>query len=179
MTQNVVFTVGNGMMGDDAAGVLLAAKLREAPLEHWISLHGGSMPENYLYRVRELAPERVIVVDAADMDLPPGAIRRIHPDKIDDPFILTTHLVVIPIPIKLNQRVSRKGAIPPLVPCVPPRDDRSHVEVLRPHEQLDIAEQSMNVQLPRPPSFFGQIGQPGNAIGEIEGQLPENLDAVS
>ena len=35
--------------------------------------------------------QRVLVVDAADMDLEPGSIRRIHADRLDDPFLMTTH----------------------------------------------------------------------------------------
>ena len=72
MKKKLVLAVGNGMMGDDAAGPLLAEKLTAAPLEGWEVLNGGSAPENSLYRVRELGPEQVLIVDAADMDLAPG-----------------------------------------------------------------------------------------------------------
>jgi hydrogenase 3 maturation protease len=116
---NLLFTVGNGMMGDDAAGVLLAGRLREAPLEGWLALHGGAMPENALYRVRELAPERVLIIDAAEMDLPPGAIRRIRPECIDDPFLLTTHALPLTFLIEALQefvpRVDLIGIQPELV----------------------------------------------------------------
>jgi hydrogenase 3 maturation protease len=88
---NVLLTVGNGMMGDDGAGVLLAQMLRDAPLDDWAALNGGSAPENVLHRIREMDASRVLVVDAADMDLEPGAIRRIDADKLDDPFLMTTH----------------------------------------------------------------------------------------
>jgi hydrogenase 3 maturation protease len=88
---NVLLTVGNGMMGDDGAGVLLAQMLRDQPLDDWAALNGGSAPENSLHRIREMEPQRVLVVDAADMDLEPGSIRRIHADRLDDPFLMTTH----------------------------------------------------------------------------------------
>lgn len=91
MKKNLALCVGNGMMGDDGAGVLLAQMLTESPLPDWEALNGGSAPENILYRVRELAPERVLVVDAADMDLPPGSVRYICDERLDDPFLLTTH----------------------------------------------------------------------------------------
>ncbi len=91
MTGNVLLTVGNALMGDDAAGALLARRLRQAPLVGWEALEGGSAPENCLHRVRELEPERVLVVDAADMDLEPGAIRLIGMEQIADPFLITTH----------------------------------------------------------------------------------------
>ena len=88
---NLLLSVGNGMMGDDGAGVLLAQMLRENPLEEWSVLNGGSAPENILHRIREMEPQRVLVVDAADMDLEPGSVRLIRTDKLDDPFLMTTH----------------------------------------------------------------------------------------
>jgi len=91
MTKNLVLTVGNGMMGDDGAGALLAQLLAATPLDGWDLLHGGSAPENLLHRVRTMSPERVLLVDAADMDLPPGSVRSIRDDRLDDPFLMTTH----------------------------------------------------------------------------------------
>ena len=88
---NVLLTVGNGMMGDDGAGVLLAQMLRDQPLADWFVVNGGSAPENVLHRIREMDATRVLVVDAADMDLEPGAIRRINAENLDDPFLMTTH----------------------------------------------------------------------------------------
>jgi hydrogenase 3 maturation protease len=91
MNKKLVLVVGNGMMGDDAAGPLLAENLKAAPLAGWEVLNGGSAPENSLYQVRELGPEQVLIVDAADMDLAPGEIRRIGEGRIADPLFLTTH----------------------------------------------------------------------------------------
>lgn len=93
MKKKLVLTVGNGLMGDDGAGVLLAQMLRESPLDGWEVLNGGSSPENSVHQVRARAPEFVLVVDAADMDLPPGSIRRIPTDRLADPFLLTTHVL--------------------------------------------------------------------------------------
>lgn len=88
---NVLLAVGNGMMGDDGAGVLLAQMLRDAPLDGWRVTVGGSVPENVVHQIRAMDASRVLVVDAADMDLEPGAVRRIDADKLDDPFLMTTH----------------------------------------------------------------------------------------
>jgi hydrogenase 3 maturation protease len=87
----LVLTVGNLMMGDDAAGPLLAQALLASPVDGWEVLDGGYAPENWLHRIRELAPEQILVVDAADMDLPPGEIRLIDDGKLEDPFLMTTH----------------------------------------------------------------------------------------
>jgi hydrogenase 3 maturation protease len=91
MTTRLLLAVGNTLMGDDAAGPLLAGKLRQAPLAGWEALDGGAAPENDLHRVRQAAPEYVLVVDAADMDLPPGEVRLISAERLADPFLMTTH----------------------------------------------------------------------------------------
>ncbi len=91
MTGNLVFTVGNDMMGDDAAGPMLARMLEENPLEGWAVLDGGSAPENYIFKIREMAPERVLIVDAADMHLSPGNFRLIDREQIGSLFLVTTH----------------------------------------------------------------------------------------
>jgi hydrogenase 3 maturation protease len=91
MTKNLVLTVGNGMMGDDAAGPLLAQKINNAPLESWDVVNGGSMPEDYLPLLRKLSPRRVVLVDATDMDLEPGEIRLISEKQIGIPYFMTTH----------------------------------------------------------------------------------------
>jgi hydrogenase 3 maturation protease len=87
----LILTVGNGMMGDDAAGPLLAHKMRQVPIQDWFVIDGGSAPENQLHKIRELAPEKVVIIDSADMDLAPGEIRFIGDRRLDDPFLITTH----------------------------------------------------------------------------------------
>ncbi len=91
MKRKLVLTVGNWMMGDDAAGPLLAQAMQRAPLDDWKVLDGASAPENCLHLIRETAPEQILVVDAADMDLAPGEIRMIDADGLEDPFLMTTH----------------------------------------------------------------------------------------
>lgn len=91
MRKRLVFTVGNEMMGDDAAGPLLAQMLEAAPLEGWDVLDGGNAPENYLFKIREMAPEEVLIVDTADMELPAGEVRHIPQEAIGSLFLMTTH----------------------------------------------------------------------------------------
>lgn len=91
MTKRLVLTVGNDMMGDDAAGPLLAQMLQSSPADGWEVLDGGSVPENYVYKIREAAPEHVLIVDAADMELPTGQVRLIDKDQVGGLFLMTTH----------------------------------------------------------------------------------------
>ena len=91
MMKNLVVTVGNEMMGDDAAGPLLARMIKHSPLAGWDVLDGGNAPENYVFKIREMEPERVIIVAAAEMDLQTGEIQLIDKDGIGSVFIMTTH----------------------------------------------------------------------------------------
>lgn len=91
MTGRLVFTVGNDLMGDDAAGPMLARLLDDSPAEAWAVLDGGSAPENYIFKIRELEPDEVLIVDAADMQLPPGEVRLIDREHIGSLFLVTTH----------------------------------------------------------------------------------------
>ncbi len=91
MTGRLVFTVGNDLMGDDAAGPLLARMLEDSPLRGWSVLDGGSAPENYIFKVREMAPEEVVIVDAANMDLSAGDVQMVDKEQIASLFLMTTH----------------------------------------------------------------------------------------
>ncbi len=79
------------MMGDDAAGPLLARMIERAPIGDWAVLDAGNAPENCVHKVRELAPERVLIVDSAEMDLPAGTVRLIDEAEIGSLFLMTTH----------------------------------------------------------------------------------------
>jgi len=79
------------MMGDDGAGPLLAEKCQAAPQGDWVVIDGGTAPENDVVAIRELRPQRLLLVDATDMGLAPGEIRVIDPDDIAEMFMMTTH----------------------------------------------------------------------------------------
>jgi hydrogenase 3 maturation protease len=79
------------MMGDDGAGPLLAEMCAANPAGQWVVIDGGSAPENDIVAIRELRPERLLIVDATDMGLNPGDIRVIDPDDIAEMFMMTTH----------------------------------------------------------------------------------------
>lgn len=88
---DVLLTVGNSMMGDDGAGPLLADMLNANPVEGWLVIDGGSMPENHTHRVLAEKPGRVVVVDATDMGLKPGEIRVVDERCMAEIPFMTTH----------------------------------------------------------------------------------------
>ncbi|BET81897.1 hydrogenase maturation peptidase HycI [Edwardsiella anguillarum] len=79
------------MMGDDGAGPLLAEKLCGHPIPGWQVIDGGSSPESCAHTVRELRPQKLLIVDATEMGLEPGEIRIIDERDIAELFIVTTH----------------------------------------------------------------------------------------
>ena len=70
---------------------MLARMIRQSPLEDWDVLESGNVPENYMFKIRELQPDRVIIVDAAEMDRQAGEIGLIDQDVIGSGFLMTTH----------------------------------------------------------------------------------------
>ncbi|WP_165053871.1 MULTISPECIES: hydrogenase maturation peptidase HycI [unclassified Adlercreutzia] len=92
---NVVFTVGSVLRGDDAAGPALAKRLADAPVAGWTVVDGGQTPEDDLGYLRRLAPERLLLVDAAAMGHEPGEIRVVTADDVATQFLITTHTLPI------------------------------------------------------------------------------------
>lgn len=80
-----VLGVGNPLGGDDAAGVLLSRLLREQskPGRALLVLEGGLAPENQTGAVRAFAPDIVLMVDAALLGQPPGALMWVDAADID------------------------------------------------------------------------------------------------
>ncbi|HFJ4329832.1 hydrogenase maturation peptidase HycI [Serratia liquefaciens] len=88
---DVLLCVGNCMMGDDGAGPLLAELCADHPPAGWQVIDGGAAPENDIGHIRELRPDRLVIVDATDMGLAPGETRVIDEKDIAAMFIMTTH----------------------------------------------------------------------------------------
>jgi len=87
LKKNILIGVGNILRGDDGIGSLIA-KSFEA--NDWLSLDCGVVPENYTSIVKKNKPENLVIIDAVEMDLNPGEIRIIPPEKIAA-LHLTTH----------------------------------------------------------------------------------------
>ncbi len=101
MSPGVILTVGNSLMGDDGAGPLLAELISRTPAISWELVDGGSMPENELHRIRALGPARVLIVDAAEMGLPPGEVRFIDEDIVVGHTFASTHALPLTFLIEL------------------------------------------------------------------------------
>ena len=87
MSLKIILGIGNPLGGDDAVGSYVARrlneKLKEKSVPHEVTaIDAGPAPESYTSVIRRKQPEQLILVDAADMGLPPGSIRILPQDKI-------------------------------------------------------------------------------------------------
>ncbi|TET44169.1 MAG: hydrogenase maturation peptidase HycI [Dehalococcoidia bacterium] len=94
--KEVILGIGNILNGDDGIGVYVAERVDEClhdaeeEPEHAqamgmsgvIAIDCGTAPENYTSIIRRHNPDRLVLVDAADMGLTPGSYRIIPPEKI-------------------------------------------------------------------------------------------------
>jgi len=72
--------IGNASRRDDGTGPFLARTFVDPA---WHCLDAGIAPERYTSWITEKRPRCVVMVDAAEMGLPPGSVRRIRPDCLD------------------------------------------------------------------------------------------------
>jgi hydrogenase 3 maturation protease len=99
MSGTIVLGIGNQLGGDDAAGTCVVDMLNQRrhrdkailPTEI-TAIDAGTAPESYTSVIRQHRPDLLILVDAADMGLPPGARRTIPPEKISILSFSTHHM---------------------------------------------------------------------------------------
>jgi hydrogenase 3 maturation protease len=87
-----ILAVGNEFNGDDAAGVLFS-RVASTTLESFpqaLILEAGLAPQNLTGLLRRFEPEKVIIVDAAEMDLQTGSAVILDPAEIDG-LSISTH----------------------------------------------------------------------------------------
>ncbi|MTB44495.1 hydrogenase maturation peptidase HycI [Providencia sp. wls1950] len=142
--QNLMLAVGNSMMGDDGAGPMLFDLMQQTPIDGWVAINGGSSPESVSHQVRALKPQRLLIVDAADIGLAPGEIRVIDPDDIAEMFIMSTHN--LPLNFLIDQLKEDIGEIiflgiqPDLVGFYMPMNDKVVAAVEQVYQALPTWE---------------------------------------
>lgn len=99
MSGTIVLGIGNRLGGDDAAGALVVDMLnrrrygaRTLHCKELTIIDAGTAPESYSSVIRQRRPDLLILVDAADMGLSPGALRTIPPEKIGTLSFSTHHM---------------------------------------------------------------------------------------
>lgn len=104
MKNTLIMCIGNRDGGDDAIGPYIADKLSQTDFE---VIDCGTTPENYTSVVKKIAPEKLVIIDAADMGLKPGVIRIIPKEKVGVMHI-STHSIPVSVLINYLEQYVKK-----------------------------------------------------------------------
>ena len=88
--RTTVWGIGNPLLKDDGAGLEVIRLLKEMELDGFSLRSCELAPGNYLATLAHEAPEAFFLIDASDMGLPPGSVRRFPLSRIDSPTF-TSH----------------------------------------------------------------------------------------
>ena len=99
----LIVGVGNLLKSDDAAGIVLLERLKGVVRAQFLDC--GVAPENYLEKIVSIAPNTVIILDAVDLDQPPGTIRIMKAGEIARGGISTHYLSLRMFVDYLNNRL--------------------------------------------------------------------------
>lgn len=104
----VVCGVGNRLRGDDAVGPIVVDKLsiKFDSVDGLLFLDCGSAPENFLSRIDDFSPDKVILVDAVDLKKDFGAVEIVDTSKITG-YLHSTHQ--LPLSLFLEYLQKDKG----------------------------------------------------------------------
>jgi hydrogenase 3 maturation protease len=99
-TCTVVLGMGSKLRGDDGAGVVVAEKiLQQSTRPNLHVIIGETAPENFTGEIKRLQPSHLILVDSAQMNLPPGTVQLIEKDQIGG-ISFSTHS--LPVKVMLD-----------------------------------------------------------------------------
>ncbi len=73
--RTAILGVGQALRGDDGVGLAVVRGLRPFTSPNLLLIEAAHAPENCTGQVRRFAPDLVLLIDAAQMDAPPGTIR--------------------------------------------------------------------------------------------------------
>jgi hydrogenase 3 maturation protease len=98
-----VLGAGSTLRGDDAAGMRIVEALQaEFDLKQYPQLllcPGETAPENYSGKIRQFQPTHFLVIDAADVNAPPGSIVEIRPEDVGGPTFCS-HMLPLRVMIR-------------------------------------------------------------------------------
>lgn len=97
----VILGIGNTLRQDDAAGPLLASRIKaKAP---YIVYDCGPSPENYLGKIIKDNPDNVVIIDAVDFGGAAGEFRVADAEEIKTTNLFSTHNASISLTINYLQ----------------------------------------------------------------------------
>jgi len=89
-SRTIIVGVGNILKGDDGAGPVLCGQLSGRTCAELVD--AGTVPENYIHRIIERAPENLVVIDAVDFGASAGTVRAFEPEQLSSSAISTHSL---------------------------------------------------------------------------------------
>jgi hydrogenase 3 maturation protease len=75
-----IMGIGNPCRGDDGAGSFAARKISQAA--DVLVIDAQDVPEDHLCLVMNQQPDTVLLIDAVDMDSPPGSVALLEKDQV-------------------------------------------------------------------------------------------------
>lgn len=106
-----VLGAGSVLRADDAAGVRilenLLATLDPKKYPELLLCAGETAPENFSGKIRIFCPTHLLVIDAADVGQPPGAIVQINPQDVGGPTFCS-HM--LPLRVMIDYLTEETGA---------------------------------------------------------------------
>lgn len=100
----LVLCIGNRQGGDDAVGSYIADKLKK---NDFPVIDAGIAPENFTDKIKNFNPDKLIIIDAIDMDVKHGDFLIVPKEKIGLMHI-STHGIPLSVLINYLQRFIKK-----------------------------------------------------------------------
>lgn len=83
--KTVILGIGNTLKADDGAGPYVISKIKNIE-----AIDAGTIPENYIQKIIDSKPDRIIIIDAVDFGGHPGEVKWFN--EIDSSSIsISTH----------------------------------------------------------------------------------------
>lgn len=95
----MILGIGNDMRGDDGLGSILAQKLSILENENITVFDGKTVPENFTGAIKKEIPSHIILLDAVEMNKPPGHIKLVSKEEIAN-YSISTHAMPLSFLIK-------------------------------------------------------------------------------
>jgi len=88
----IILGIGNPLRGDDALGVEILRLLENKVPRNVSLIEGGSVPENFIGKIKSLAPSHILLIDAAHFGGNPGEVNFMSPEETIG-LAISTHTI--------------------------------------------------------------------------------------
>jgi hydrogenase 3 maturation protease len=101
----VIAGIGNPIRNDDFIGVKIVQQLQGKLSNNVYLFECETVPENYLLEIETFQPSHVLLIDAAIMELTPGATRLVFPEQIEGFSTFSSHV----LPLQMFKEYLKKS----------------------------------------------------------------------